>query len=390
MEVTQKNILPLLDGDSERERERDCSAPEWLDPRPWLSVVANAGQADVRRVLDSGAGDENDLAVLLGPAAAAMLEDLARRAQSLTRRHFGQTIAVYVPLYLSNYCSGGCVYCGFAADRKQPRRKLSGDELEGELAALKGMGFEDVLLLTGERCQEADFEYLLRCVEGAAGHFHEVSVESFAMTEQEYGALALAGCTGVTLYQETYDPARYRQLHRWGPKRDYLFRLEAPSRALAAGLRMAGLGALLGLGDPVFDAIALYRHARHLQRERWQGGIMLSFPRLCQEQGRFVPDHPVNDRALAQTIFAFRICMPDVPLALSTRERPDFRDGMAGVGISRMSVASRTTVGGYAYRAAPTGGQFDVNDNRDVTAFCRALQAKGLEPVFKHGDAVYR
>ena len=388
MEIAPKSVSSPFDGDGVS--VKDCSSPEWLDPRPWLSVVANACQADVRRVLDVGAGDENDLAVLLSPAAASLLEDLAVKAQSVTRRHFGRTIAIYVPLYLSNHCSGGCVYCGFAADRKQPRRKLSGDELEGELAALKKMGFEDVLLLTGERCQEADFEYLLGGVEAAARLFHEVSVESFAMTEQEYGALAVAGCTGVTLYQETYDPARYRQLHRWGPKRDYTFRLEAPSRALAAGLRMAGLGALLGLGEPMFDALALYRHARHLQREHWRGGVMLSFPRLCHEQGRFVPDHPVSDQALAQMIFAFRICMPDVPLALSTRECPTFRDGMAGVGISRMSVASRTTVGGYASGSEPTGGQFDVNDNRDVTAFCRALRAKGLEPVFKHGDAVYR
>lgn len=330
------------------------------------------------------------MAVLLSQAASEMIEELAARALSLTRRHFGRTISIYVPLYLSNYCPGGCAYCGFAADRTHRRRKLSPDEIGQELTALKAMGFEDVLVLTGERCPEADFGYLREGVGAAAAKVHEVAVESFAMSGEEYRALADVGCLGLTIYQETYDVSRYSLFHRWGPKKDYMYRLEAPARALSAGFRMAGIGVLLGLADPVFDALALYRHARQLRRESWRGGVQVSFPRLCQEHGRFVPEHPVSDRMLAQMIFAFRICLPDVPLVLSTRESPGFRDGIAGVGISRMSVASRTTVGGYADGVASTEGQFEVSDGRDVAAFCRALRAKGLEPVFKHGDAVYR
>jgi len=259
-----------------------------------------------------------------------------------------------------------------------------------EIRALKKMGIEEILLLTGERTPEADFEYLLSCVTTAAGHFHNVIIESFAMTEDEYRRLAQAGCTGITLYQETYDPGVYDSMHRWGPKRDYMFRLEAPSRALRATMRTVGIGVLLGLGDPIADTMALYQHALHLRKESWQSGISISFPRIRPETGGFSPPHAVSERLLAQIILAFRICLPDVPLVLSTRERAEFRDGMAGVGITKMSVASRTTVGGYEDGAAEDDGQFLISDTRDVEEFCGALKRRHLEPVFKNWDSVYR
>jgi 2-iminoacetate synthase len=363
--------------------------PAFLDPAPWLPLCGAAAPTDVRRALDARTPGVREFAALLSPAAAESLEEMALRARHLTRQHFGRTISLYVPLYLSNYCSGGCVYCGFAADRNQPRRKLNRAELQSEVEALHRVGFEDVLLLTGERCPEADFGYLLDCVNVAVKRFHSVAVESFAMTAEEYRQLAEAGCTGVTLYQETYDPSGYARLHRWGPKRDYLYRLQAPERGLGAGLRTFGVGALLGLNDPRFEALCLFRHVEYLRKRFWRSGLTVSFPRLCHEQGDYHAAHAVSDRFLAQMIFAFRICLPDLPLVLSTREVPAFRDGMAGVGISRMSAASRTTVGGYGSAAAPTGGQFSVNDPRDVAAFCSALRAKGLEPVFKNWDGVF-
>jgi 2-iminoacetate synthase len=362
--------------------------PEWLDVEPWLDVARTATPERVRAALSAALPGVREFAALLSPAAGTMLEDMAQKARLLTRHHFGQTISLYTPLYLSNYCGGGCAYCGFAADRRQVRRRLEKAELAAEIRALKAGGLQDVLVLTGERCPEADFEYLRDCVAEVARHFHSVAVESFAMTADEYRALAEAGCTAVTLYQETYDPVLYDRLHRWGAKRDYLFRLDAPERALRAGMRWLGLGVLLGLGDPVADAVALYLHARRLQQLCWRGGVSISFPRLCDEQGKYHPDAVVDDRRLVQMICAFRIAFPEVPLVLSTRERPELRDAMAGVGISRMSVASRTTVGGYAEDAAETGGQFEVNDQRDAPAFCMALRAKGLEPVFKTWDAV--
>jgi 2-iminoacetate synthase len=361
--------------------------PDWLNPEPWLNRTFSA--ADVQHALGAESPDEETLAALLSPAAADFLEPMAARAQALTRRHFGRTVQLYVPLYLSSWCSGGCAYCGFASDRNTDRHALEFAAVEKELAAIKAMGFEEVLLLTGERTPKADLDYLRECVRLAAQKFHNVAIEVFPMGEEEYRSLAEAGCTGVTLYQETYHPETYDRMHRWGPKKDFFQRLDAPSRALAGELRFAGLGALLGLSDPLYDMLALYRHARYLQKTFWQSGLTISFPRIRNEAGGFIPPHPVDEKLLAQIIFAFRICLPDVPLVLSTRESAAFRDGMAGIGVNKMSIASKTTVGGYGDKGSEEG-QFDVSDARNLDEFCAMLRSKDLEPVFKNWDGVYR
>ncbi len=364
--------------------------PEWLKIENYLNRVVRATSADVQAALSCQHPDASSFAALLSDAAVPYIETMAQRARRLTHSHFGRVISLYAPLYLSNYCPGGCSYCGFASDRKQSRHRLEIEALRREIAGLKSRHIDDVLLLTGERCPQADFEYLLRCVKEVVPHFNNVGIESFAMTTEEYRMLERAGCTSVTLYQETYDPGRYDELHRWGEKSDYQYRLEAPDRALDAGLRMVGIGALLGLANPVADMLALYLHARHLQKQHWRSGIMISFPRICHQVGEFTPAASVSNVQLVQYILAFRICLPDVPLVLSTREPPALRDGLAGVGISRMSVASLTTVGGYGETPAEDEGQFDVQDLRDVDVFCESMKAQGLQPVFKNWDAVYR
>jgi 2-iminoacetate synthase len=363
--------------------------PAWLDARSGLSTCEPSAAA-VETALAAADPGPSDLAALLSPAAAPDLEAMAQRAQALTRRHFGSTISLYAPLYLANHCSSGCAYCGFAADRGQPRHALTLPQLERELAALKGKGLAEVLLLTGERCAAADFGYLRQCAAMAAAAFPAVGVEAFAMSTDEYRQLAEVGVSSVTIYQETYDLDQYERLHRWGPKRDYAARLEAPARALAAGLRTVGLGVLLGLSEPRHDALCLFLHARHLQRLYWRSGITLSFPRLRSQAGGFAAPYTVSEAWLAQLVFAMRLVLPEVPLLLSTRERPAFRDGMAGVGISKMSVASRTTVGGYADTARGDLAQFDVSDERGVDEFCASLRQRGLEPVFKNWDAAFR
>jgi len=366
-----------------------CKIPKWLNPAPWVKKSRRATSEDVIAALACDSPGLNELAALLSPAASALLEPLAQKALSLTRRHFGRTIGLYVPLYLSNYCSSGCAYCGFASDRRHPRQRLEPDTMRSEMEALRRMGFEEILLLTGERTPRADFDYLRSAVEIAAGKFQMVTVESFPMTVEEYGKLAGAGCSGVTIYQETYDPAIYARVHRWGPKKDFMNRLETPARALSAGMRFAGLGALLGLADPVAEAIALFQHINELRREYWQGGFSISFPRVRSQSGGFKPANPVGDSFLAQMIFALRICLPEIHLTLSTREKPEFRDGIAGIGISKMSIASKTTVGGYRADHHAELGQFDVADKRDLGSFRGVLKAKGLQAVFKNWDAAY-
>ena len=330
-----------------------------------------------------------DIAPLLTRASSFSLEFLAAEAKAITLRRFGRTMSLYAPLYLSNYCSSGCAYCGYASDRKTLRRHLDFQEVERELAGMKAMGISDVLLLTGERTSAVNFDYLRRCVDITATMMPRVSIEAFPMTVSEYRALADCGCTGITIYQETYDPEQYRALHRWGPKQNFLDRLETPERALQAGIKTVGVGALLGLSEPVDEALKLLRHVRHLGKTYWKAGLSVSFPRIRPQTGGFQPAFPVTDHFLARMIFAFRIGLPDVELVLSTRESPVFRDGMAGLAITRMSIASRTTVGGYVESESDQRGQFEVYDDRSAEEFCTALQEKDIEPVFKNWEPVY-
>jgi 2-iminoacetate synthase len=364
--------------------------PEWLEPTPWLDVGHGAKADDVLAALNVAIPAERDLAALISPAAGEFLETMAQKAAVLTRTHFGRTVSLYAPLYLSDYCLGGCAYCGFASDRPHARHRLEPADYVAEMDAIKALGFEEILLLTGERTPKADYEYLRSAVNEAAKRFAAVTVEAFPMTSAEYQGLAEEGCVGVTLYQETYEPIGYERLHRWGPKRDYAARLDAPERVLAGGMRQSGLGALLGICDPVYDAISLFRHVKHLRKRYWQAGVTVSFPRVCAQEGGYSPAFPVTERYLAQIIFAFRICLPDVPLVISTREKASFRDGIAGVGISKMSAGSKTTVGGYRPSSETSEGQFQVSDPRGVDEVCAMLKAKGLEPVFKNWDRVYR
>ena len=335
------------------------------------------------------------LAAMLAPTSSHSLEALAAESRAMTLRRFGRTMTLYAPLYLSNYCSSGCAYCGFASDRKTPRHRLEADEICRELAAMKKLGISDILLLTGERTAAADFDYLQRSVGIAAKEMQRVSVEAFPMSVSEYRSLADCGCTGITIYQETYNQERYEALHRWGPKKDFIDRLETPARALEGGIKTVGLGVLLGLSDPVEDALNLYRHVRHLGRTWWRTGISVSFPRMRPQTGGYEPPFPVDNQLLARIIVAFRIALPDTELVLSTRESATFRDGMAGLGITRMSVESKTTVGGYSESTdeetceEKERGQFEISDDRTAQEFCSALRRQNIEPIFKNWEPAY-
>lgn len=364
--------------------------PNWLDPQPWLAHSQSTDLRTIENAIHSDHPTERELALMLSPAARPLLEPMAHRAQALTQRHFGRTISLYTPLYLSNFCNGGCLYCGIAADRRATRAVLDTQQLDHELDAITAAGLDEIVLLTGERMPEADTAYIREAIARAAQRLNNINIEVFPMRQEEYRSLAEAGCTGVTLYQETYNTTVYEQMHRWGDKRDFHARLDAPNRALRGGLRTLGLGVLLGLADPAADLIALYRHATHLLKTYWQAGITLSFPRIKPQMGGFQALHPVDETTLAQAIFALRICLPTVPLLLSTRESAAIRDGLAGVGISKMSVASKTTVGGYSDKVGDSTQQFSISDERSIASFCAMLRNKGLEPVFKNYDAIYR
>ncbi|MDF7799972.1 2-iminoacetate synthase ThiH [Pontiellaceae bacterium B1224] len=364
--------------------------PDWLNPERWLPMAGSEDKAAIRAAILSENPTEREMALMLSPAAGEFLELMAQRAQSITKRHFGRTISLYTPLYLSNFCNGGCQYCGLAADRRAKRAVLNEPQLRHEMEAIQALHLEELVLLTGERMPEADVPYLKDCISIAAEYIHNVNIEVFPMSGSEYHELAEAGCTGVTLYQETYDQVVYEEMHRWGDKRDFHSRLDAPDRALKNGFRAVGIGALLGLADPAFDMLCVYRHAKYLLKTYWQAGVSVSFPRIRPQMGGFQADFPVDEKMLAQYIFAMRICLPEIPLVLSTREPARIRDGMAGVGISKMSIASKTTVGGYSDDSEESTEQFSISDERGIPEFCAMLRSKGLESVFKNWDSTYR
>ena len=366
------------------------SLPDWLDPYKWMHLTESSDLKAIEAAIYSKNPTIRELALLLSPSAKTFIEPMAQRAKYLTQRYFGKTISLYSPLYLSNYCNGGCVYCGIAADRRADRLVLNNKQLSKEIEELSASGIDEIVLLTGERMPEADVDYLENAIKLSSKKISSINIEVFPMLENEYRILANAGCTGVTLYQETYDPIVYEKMHRWGDKRDFYNRLHAPERALKGGLRTIGLGALLGLANPVFDMLCLYNHANYILKNFWQSGISISFPRIKPQLGEFRANFPVNELMLSQYIFALRICLPTVPLLLSTRESATIRDGLAGLGISKMSVASKTTVGGYSSNIEKSTEQFEISDNRDIKMFCNALRRKNLEAVFKNYDSIYR
>ena len=364
--------------------------PDWLDPNKWMHFTESSDLNAIKAAIYTKNPTIRELALLLSPSAKTFIEPMAQRAKYLTQRYFGKTISLYSPLYLSNYCNGGCVYCGIAADRRADRLVLNNQQLSKEIEELSASGIDEIVLLTGERMPEADVDYLENAIKLSSKKISSVNIEVFPMLENEYRILANAGCTGVTLYQETYDPIVYEKMHRWGDKRDFNNRLHAPERALKGGLRTIGLGALLGLANPVFDMLCLFNHANYILKNFWQSGISISFPRIKPQLGEFRANFPVNELMLSQYIFALRICLPTVPLLLSTRESATIRDGLAGLGISKMSVASKTTVGGYSSNIEKSTEQFEISDNRDIKMFCNALRQKNLEAVFKNYDSIYR
>ncbi len=339
----------------------------------------------VARALSVRNPDLEDLAALISPAASPFLEQMARRAQTLTRKHFGKIIELFIPLYLSNYCVNGCSYCGFASDRPIERRRLTLEEIEKEALVLAQEGYDEILLLTGERCSSEDFAYLIEAIGLCRRYFNRVTLEAFPMEREEYQTLVAAGLFGITVYQETYQKALYERVHRWGKKQDYRYRLNTPERALRAGARAVGMGALLGLGEPRTDLIYLAAHVRSLYRRYWDAHFSISFPRLRPEVGGFSSPHAITDREQAQFIYAFRVVFPKFHLVLSTRESAAIRDNLAGVGISKMSVGSKTSVGGY-YLDKNNACQFEIADHRSREAFCAALAERGLMGVYKNWD----
>jgi 2-iminoacetate synthase len=340
---------------------------------------------DVERSICSDMQDAERLLAFLSPAAERFLEPMAQKAHALTLQHFGKTIQLYTPMYLSNFCENECAYCGFNAQNPMHRRTLTLPEVEKEAAFIASTGIEHVLVLTGDSKSRSPLSYIKECLTVLKKYFSSISAEIYALTEEEYKELVCSGIDGLTIYQETYEEAVYERVHKKGPKKDFLFRLDAPERAARSGMRGINIGALLGLNDWRREAFFLGLHARYLQDLYGEVEIGASLPRLRPHAGDFQGVTNVSDKDVAQIIVALRLFMPRLGITLSTRENARFRENLLPLGITRMSAGSTTRVGGHTLGSPEeqNAPQFEISDSRDVEEMKAMLAAKGYQPVLK-------
>lgn len=336
-------------------------------------------ESDVRRALGGDPGAEG-FAALLSPAAAPLLEEMAVAARDETRRHFGNSVCMFTPIYTSNHCDNRCVYCGFNCDNDIRRATLTPEQVESEMGAIASRGLREILILTGESRTRSDVGYIADCVTAATRHFSTIGLEVYPLNTDEYALLQERGADYVTVFQETYDPVRYAELHPSGAKRVFSYRFDAQERALRGGMRGVAFGALLGLGDFRRDAFACGLHAHAIQRRYPHAEISFSLPRLRPYKNGPSGPAPVGEAELLQVSLAYRLFMPFAAQTISTRERPGFRDGI--VGLSATKISAGVSVGVGERSGTEHGdGQFEISDTRDVDEVAAALRGLGLQPV---------
>nr|MBU1328015.1 2-iminoacetate synthase ThiH [Candidatus Omnitrophota bacterium] len=348
-------------------------------------IFYNISPQDAEIAIDSERQDVSQFLALLSPAAENYLEDMAQKAHDLTLRHFGRTIQLYTPMYLSNYCENECAYCGFNSRNDVTRKKLSLEEVEKEASFISSTGLRHILILTGDSREKSSLEYIKDCVRILKKYFSSISIEIYGLTESEYAQIAAEGVDGLTLYQETYDEIIYGMVHKQGPKKDYLFRLDAPERAAKNGIRNVNIGILLGLNDWRKEIFFMGLHAKYLQDKFYDVDIGSSIPRLRPHAGDFKIPSDISDKNMAQIVTALRIFLPQLGIAISTRENPKLREDLLALGITRMSAGSSTKVGGHTmeFYEELNPPQFEISDTRNVEEIKAMLAAKGYQPVLK-------
>lgn len=339
--------------------------------------------ADVRRALDSDSRTPAAFAALLSPAAMPYLEEMADKARTATRRHFGNAVRLFTPLYVANYCENYCIYCGFNCRNPIRRAKLDLAEAEREMQAIQKTGLEDILILTGESRKMSDVGYIGDICRLARRYFKVVGLEVYPLNTAEYAYLHQCGADYVTVFQETYQAGRYGELHLAGHKRVFPYRANAQERALRGGMRGVGFAALLGLADFRKDAFATGMHAYLLQRRYPHAEIAFSCPRLRPiiNNDRIHPQD-VHEPQLLQVILAYRLFMPFADITISTRERAGFRDNVIRIAATKISAGVSTGVGSHGTDVADKGdAQFEIADARSVAEVYAAVKAGGLQPV---------
>ena len=349
---------------------------------------------DVRRALYAETCTVEDFKALLSPAAAPFLEEMAERAKMETSKHFGNTVYIFTPLYIANYCENYCIYCGFNCYNDINRKKLSFEEIEHEMKVIADSGIEEILMLTGESRAASPVEYIGEACKLARKYFRNIGLEIYPVNSDEYRYLHDCGADYITVFQETYDTDKYETLHLLGHKRVWPYRFEAQERALMGGMRGVGFSALLGLSNFRKDALATALHVYFLQRKYPHAEYSLSCPRLRPiiNNDRINP-LDVHEKELCQILCAYRIFLPYVGITVSSRESKQFRDGIVKIAATKVSAGVSTGIGDHAAKYTGqeednTGDeQFEIADGRSFDEMYSDIAGEGLQPVLN--DYVY-
>ena len=360
------------------------SEPEVLD------YMDKANEASVRASLNKSHLGFSDLMNLLSPAAAAFIPEMREVARRHRLCHFGKTVRLYAPLYISNFCVNDCEYCGFKVGTQFERKRLAEEEILQEAEVIRSFGIDSLLIVSGEDPRFINVDFLEGVVRKLKKMFSYISIEIAPMPEDDYRRLFEAGVHGLTLYQETYDKKLYNELHHSGPKADYDKRLEYMEGGAKAGFYNLGLGALLGLHNWRSDALSIAAHALYLRKHHWKSKFSFSFPRITPIEGGFDVPNEMSEDELEQMMLAFRIFFPESDLYISTRETRAFRQKVVQSCASHISAASIVVPGGYVESTNVSDddlGQFTLNDTRSVEAVADDIREAGMEPVFKDWDS---
>lgn len=345
--------------------------------------------ADVRAALANENCTVEDFKALLSPAAEPFLEKMAERARLETQKHFGNTVYLFTPLYIANYCENYCVYCGFNCYNDIRRMKLDMEQIEREMKIISESGMEEILILTGESRAQSSIEYIGEACKLARKYFRMVGIEIYPVNTDEYRYLHECGVDYVTVFQETYDSDRYEQLHLLGHKRVFPYRFDAQERALMGGMRGIACSALLGLSDFRKDALASALHVYYLQRKYPHAEISLSCPRLRPIiNNEKINPLDVHERQLCQVLCAYRIFLPFCGITVSSRESESFRNGIVKIAATKVSAGVSTGIGDHESKysgkesdADAGDEQFEINDNRSFDKMYSDMSDEGLQPV---------
>ena len=344
---------------------------------------------DVRAALEHETCTIEDFKALISPAAEPFLEQMAERARRETSKHFGNTVYLFTPLYIANYCENYCVYCGFNCYNHINRMKLTMEQIEKEMQVIADSGMEEILILTGESRAQSSVEYIGEACKLARKYFRMVGLEIYPVNTDEYHYLHECGADYVTVFQETYDTDKYETLHLMGHKRVWPYRFDAQERALRGGMRGVAFSALLGLSDFRKDALASALHVYYLQRKYPHAEMSLSCPRLRPiiNNDKINP-LDVHEKQLCQIICAYRIFLPFVGITVSSRESASFRDGIVKIAATKVSAGVSTGIGDHDSKyngkenEEPQGDeQFEINDSRSLDKMYQDIAEEGLQPV---------